>query len=203
MSNEFDKTKLALRYWLLGKEYYTALVAMEFASKYHTGTRRDGTTPEFHHQISIASYIRTLPSVLDMESTLATAFLHDVVEDYKVSLNDIENLVGIKITECVKILTKEKSIPENIYYSNISKCPISSIIKGSDRIHNVQTMNGVFGDDKKKKYIEETIDLVLPMIKLARRTFPEQETAYENIKLVLNSQVDLINYSLEENGLGK
>lgn len=203
MSNEFDKTKLALRYWLLGKEYYVALKAMEFASKYHIGIRRDGITPEFHHQISIASYIRTLPALSNIESALAVAFLHDIVEDYSVSLQDIKLLIGDELTKSVEILTKENGKTDYGYYSNISECPIASIVKGSDRIHNVQTMNGVFSDEKKKQYVDETTKFVLPMIKVARRNFPEQEAAYENIKLVLNSQVDLINYSLENNGLGK
>lgn len=198
MLNEFEKTKLALRYWLLGREYYTALKALEFASKYHTGKRRDGTTPEFHHQISIASYIRTLPYIINMENTIAAALLHDVSEDYNVSLKEISSWAGDRITLAVKKLTKEKEIPDHIYYAGIAECSIASLVKGADRIHNVQTMNGVFSDDKKAKYIEESVELVLPMIKSARRMFPEQEAAYENIKLVLNSQIDLINYSLEK-----
>ena len=193
MLNEFEKTKLALRYWLLGREYFAALKAMEFGVKYHTGIRRDGKTPEFHHQVSIASYIRTLPSVIDMESTLATAFLHD----------DVKSLVGDKIAKSVDALTKKGNIATGLYYENISKCQIASIVKGSDRIHNVQTMNGAFDNIKKKMYVDETTDYILPMIKSARRAFPEQEAAYENVKLVLNSQLELINYSLEDNGLGK
>ena len=95
MNNNFEKMRIALRYWLYGKGYKKASCAMEFARMYHTGTRKDGTTPEFHHQISVASYIRTLSGIRDLEATLSVALLHDVVEDYGVSLFDIENKFDI------------------------------------------------------------------------------------------------------------
>ena len=63
MPGQFDKVYVALRYWLHGKSYYKALNAMSFATLYHTGVRKDNITPEFHHQISIASYLRTLPNL--------------------------------------------------------------------------------------------------------------------------------------------
>lgn len=200
--NEFEKLRLALRYWLTGREYFSALKAMEYAASYHKGFRKDNITPEFHHQISIASYIRTLPSLIDVETTITTAFLHDVVEDYNVALVDITNRFGNKVSDCVKLLTKHYLTPEELYYHNISNNPICSVVKGADRIHNVQTMNGVFSSEKKKQYVNESSAFVLPMLKDARRNFPEQESAYENIKLVLNSQIALIDYSLVNDGLG-
>jgi hypothetical protein len=33
---------------------------------------------------------------------------------------------------------------------------------------------------------------VLPMLKTARRSFPQQELAYENIKLLLINQIELV-----------
>ena len=50
----------------------------------------------------------------------------------------------------------------------------------------VFTMNG------QKHYIKEVKEHFLPMLKVARRLFPEQETSYENIKHMLVSQVELI-----------
>ena len=50
---------------------------------------------------------------------------------------------------------------------------------------------------KFEEYISECEKHILPMLKEARRIFPEQEPAYENIKLVLMSQIELINVSLD------
>lgn len=53
-------------------------------------------------------------------------------------------------------------------------------------------MVGVFKIEKQKAYIQEVFDLFLPMLKKARRLFPHQVNAYENIKHILQSQIELI-----------
>lgn len=196
MDIEYEKLRSALRYWLYGKEYYTAVKAMEFAAKYHVGTRKDGTTPEFYHQLSIAGYIRTL-ILLHPEETMAGAFLHDIVEDYSISVSELERRFGKQISFAVSLLSKKRdgyTIENAPYYLNICNNPIASIIKGADRIHNFQTMIDVFDIDKQKKYIQDCKEGILPMLKKARRRFPEQEPAYENIKHALLSQIDLIEH---------
>lgn len=195
--NKFDKMRIAMRYWLHGKGYHNAVRAMEFASRYHIGIRKDGQTPEFHHQVSIASYLRTLPNIKFQEEVLATSFLHDIIEDYDISVKDIETSFGLTVLRAVQLLSKDKdNYNAQAYYSLISKCPIASIVKGGDRVHNIQTMIDVFSDEKKTQYMDECETFILPMLKDAKRRFPEQEPAYENIKLVLLSQIELIKYSL-------
>jgi (p)ppGpp synthase/HD superfamily hydrolase len=200
MAKDFDKYRISMRYWLLGKNYHRAVLAMEFASKYHTGLRKDGVTPEFHHQISIAHYLRTLPDLRNQEDVLAAAFLHDTVEDYEVSLTDIESRFGEDVRRAVKKLSKVikgyKKSPED-YYQDMVDCPIASIVKGGDRVHNHQTMTDVFSKEKIVSYIKETEELILPMLKMARRKYPDQELAYENIKHALKGQIDLIRYAIE------
>jgi hypothetical protein len=56
----------------------------------------------------------------------------------------------------------------------------------------MQTMVGVFTLEKRIKYMEEARTLFLPMLKTARRLFPKQEAAYENIKHVMTSQLELL-----------
>jgi hypothetical protein len=53
-------------------------------------------------------------------------------------------------------------------------------------------MAEVFTLEKQKKYIKEVLDLFFPMLKNARRNFPAQVLAYENIKHMLKSQIQLI-----------
>jgi hypothetical protein len=55
------------------------------------------------------------------------------------------------------------------------------------------TMLGGFSVPKRVSYIEETLDKVVPMLKIARRSFPEQYSVYENIKFVITNQVQLYN----------
>jgi (p)ppGpp synthase/HD superfamily hydrolase len=196
MTRDFEKYHISLRYWMLGKNYHRAVLAMEFASQYHIGTRKDGYTPEFHHQISIAHYLRTLPDLRNQEDVLAAAFLHDTVEDYDVSLTDIESRFGADVARSVKKLSKivkgYKKSPEE-YYQSMIECPIASVVKGGDRVHNHQTMHGAsFSTEKQYKYITETKELILPMLKEARRKYPDQELAYENIKHALKGQIELI-----------
>lgn len=194
MDIEYDKLRSALRYWLYGNQYYISVKAMEFAAKYHNGMRKDGITPEFYHQLSIAGYIRTL-GLLHPEETMAVAFLHDIVEDYNVSISELERRFGKQVSFAVSLLSKKKdgyTIENAPYYLNICNNPIASIVKGADRIHNFQTMIDVFDIPKQQKYIEDCKEGILPMLKKARRKYPEQEPAYENIKHALLSQIDLI-----------
>lgn len=194
MDIEYEKLRSALRYWLYGKGYYKAVKAMEYAAKYHKGTRKDGFTPEFYHQLSIAGYVRTL-TLLFPEETMAAAFLHDLIEDYDISVSELERQFGKEIAFPVSLLSKRRdgyTIENAPYYLNICNDPVASVVKGADRIHNFQTMIGVFDIAKQKDYIEDCKAGILPMLKKARRKFPEQEPAYENIKHALLSQIDLI-----------
>jgi len=54
MTDIYTKQFIAMRYWLLGRNYLLALDALEYAAKLHTGTRKDGRTQEYFHQIGRA-----------------------------------------------------------------------------------------------------------------------------------------------------
>lgn len=201
MLTKFEKLKLSLRYWLLGKaetdpEYYKVLDALEFAHSFHQGTRKDGSTPEFQHQLEIAHYLRTLSASLTKPAVvLAAALLHDVAEDYDIAFEELEARFGAEITRVVRLLTKKhrgQVIPPEEYFARIATDECASVIKGADRIHNLQSMLGVFSLEKQAKYCEEVEKYFLPMLKAARRAFSRQEAVYENIKLVLNSQLQLL-----------
>jgi len=191
----YEKLRLALRYYLLGKEFYNAVSALEYGAKYHTGVRKDGVTPEYQHQVEIAQYVRTL-GLIHPEMTIAVALLHDVKEDYGVGEQDLQDRFGNIITSAVLILDKNGK-SKDAYYACCADDPITSIVKGCDRIHNVQSMVGVFTSEKQHQYIREVRDHILPMIKIAKRKFPQQESAYENIKHMLVSQIELLEHILK------
>lgn len=133
-------------------------------------------------------------------ATLAAAFLHDVPEDYDISFDELEKKFGKQISDAVWLLTKqyrgEKKDIE-VYFDEMAHCPIASIIKGADRIHNHQTMHPVFKPEKQKSYILETKQHIIPMLKKARHINVRQEHIYENIKFVLRSQMAMVSHRLE------
>lgn len=189
-----------IRAFLLGKGYYKAVEALEFASEYHTGMRKDGVTPEFHHQISLTHYARTLPNLRYEEEVFVVCLLHDVVEDYDVPIETIETRFGERVAEAVMLLTRKfRGVYKDTkqYYLDMVSNPVASIVKGCDRVHNFQTMPQVFSDDKQVEYLEECEEHILPMLKAARNRFPDQELSYENIKHALKGQIDLIRLLLE------
>jgi (p)ppGpp synthase/HD superfamily hydrolase len=196
MTDTYTKQLIAMRYWLLGREYFLALAALEFAASFHTGQRKDGVTQEYFHQLSIGRYVKSISTSLDSpQETLATAFLHDVCEDYDIGFEEITSRFGADVSQTVQLLTKKfrgYRKPEAEYYREIAGHKIASVVKGADRIHNIQTMVDVFTYERQHDYIQETEAYILPAIKEARRRFPGQEPAYENIRLVLVSQIELL-----------
>lgn len=196
MDNTHSKREVSLRYWLQGRNYNMALRAMNLAKQHHTGLRKDGVTPEFDHQVSIAHYLRTLDgSLLYPQETYAAALLHDVREDYGLADLEIRDKFGDRTADAVHALSKEfrgDRRSEADVFAMIAADPIASVVKGCDRIHNHQTMIGVFSTQKQVEYIDETNGWFFPMLKQARRAFPEQEPAYENVKTMLKSQIQLI-----------
>ena len=194
--DQYTKYFISMRYWLLGSRYYMALEALEYASHFHTGKRKDGVTREYAHQLAIGHFIKSIATSLEHpEETLATVFLHDVCEDYGIAPEEIETRFGATVREAVWLLTKKfRGQPKSpqAYYQAISQHRIASVVKGADRIHNVQSMVGVFHLEKQRAYLQETVDYILPALKDARRLFPRQEPAYENIKHMLRSQIELL-----------
>jgi len=197
MIQDYAKQTLVLRTYLRTRGFYNALKAMEYGLSYHTNIRKDGQ-PEFSHQVSQACLFMTIDSnALFTEETYICIFLHDLPEDYQeVSINLIREKFGIVAGDAVGIMCKVHSDIENklsngYYYQQISTNPISSISKGLDRVHNLMTMLGAFSPEKQLEYIKETIDVVLPMMKISRNRFPEQHKIYENIKFIITNQIGL------------
>jgi (p)ppGpp synthase/HD superfamily hydrolase len=192
--SSYEKQKIALRYWLYSAKYYRAVTAMDFAEKYHQGVRKDGITPEFSHQIAIASHVRCFADLLEYpEETICAALLHDVREDYGVSDEETRGRFGDLVADAVDALTKEfRGVrrDEATVFAAIAGNVIASVVKPADRIHNHGSMMRVFSVAKMTEYTNETREYFWKMIKTARRTFPSQEPIYEALSLVLSTQLD-------------
>lgn len=197
----FDKLFVAFKYFLVGRKYYLALKALEFARNYHSGLRKDGNTPAFEHQLEIAMYLSTLQNLPNEEVVYAVALLHDVMEDFEISKEEMEQRFGKEVTDSVWLLTKKykgNKKDTDQYFNDIAKNPIAALVKGADRIHNVQSMLNVFSKEKQEKYLEEVETYFLPMIKKAKYAFPEHSGAYFNIQHMLKSQTELFRAILKK-----
>jgi (p)ppGpp synthase/HD superfamily hydrolase len=81
---------------------------------------------------------------------------------------------------------------EDALFVRMGLNPLASLAKPIDRGNNQRTMGGVFGREKQLGYVDFTDERILPMMKLARRRFPDQEGAYELLKHLLTTQARLV-----------
>lgn len=194
--DSYKKQCIAIRYFMAGRKFYDAMAAMDFAIDIHVGTRKDGITPEFMHQVEIANYIRTLPIPDDlMHEVLIAVFLHDVHEDYGVSFNELAGRFAASRAMYSIMMSKIRNgekIKQEKYYADLADDLVLALAKGGDRVHNVISMHCAFSPEKQLRYVHDTEKHVLPMLKAARRKFPEFEAAFENIKHVLMSHIELV-----------
>lgn len=190
---QHDKLLSSLRYWLIGKaendhRYYMTLEALEYAKSIHVGKRKDGITEEFYHQLNIVSFLRNLVVYFEKPHILlAIGLLHDTIEDYSHTKNEIIQ----KFPEVYPYLQKINKMQNGIklsndeYYRQMTNCPITVVVKCVDRIHNLSTMDGVFTLEKMQSYIDEVRDYFLPMLKETRRNHPRYEAVFELLKTTL------------------
>lgn len=196
-----------MRGFLEGREFYLAAEALELVRKTSDGFRKDQITPQFHHQLSVTRLVSTLlPHLMFPEETLASAFLHDLLEDHGDvwTREKLEAKFGKRVADAVWCLSKKSNgmtKSYESYYGALALCPIGSIVKLADRAHNIQTMHGVFTPEKQQKYIGEVNTYYFPMIRQARREHPRQYGAYENLKILLRCQCRLVEHVLEASGV--
>ena len=199
----FEKKRTAFKNYCLGRDFHDVLRAMTFAQDYHKGYRKDGVTPEFQHQLEIGLYATTLKGLSreDESVLLQLIMLHDVVEDYEVSLMEIEQRFGPVIAHGVGCLSKiidgvKKDM--QVYMNEQTKYPLVALAKGCDRVQNVQSMRGVFSNSKQQNYSHEVRHFFMPMLKRARDLAPQYRQALNNVKHMLESQVQWVEYMQEE-----
>lgn len=188
----FKKDAQTLRHWMQGAGWHMALRAMELGASYHKGYRKDGFTPEFHHQVQIALFVKCLPDLLMPEETVATAFTHDLCEDFDLDPDDLRSQFGQAVGNATWAMTKTwRGIKrsEDELFALMADDPIASIAKPADRDHNMRTMRGVFSSEKRLSYSDFAEHRILPLIKHAKRRFTQQEPAYEILKYLITQRI--------------
>lgn len=147
--------------------------AFDVAEELHANQKRKSGEPYIIHPVAVAMYIAELG--MD-ENAVASALLHDVVEDTDYSLENVESEFNediMRMVDGVTKLTRLKSqSKEEQHAETIRKIILATntdvrimIIKLSDRLHNMHTMEYQSADKQIEK-ATETMQLYVP---LARR----------------------------------
>jgi len=88
------------------------LKAASYAAKAHHGQfRKDKKTPFVAHPFRVAMVLRDLYGCND-EIAIATALLHDTIEDTRTDFDDIEKKFGIDVAICTAAMTKNMFLRE-------------------------------------------------------------------------------------------
>jgi (p)ppGpp synthase/HD superfamily hydrolase len=139
--------------------------ARKFAEEAHRGqTRKYNGTPYFMHPERVAKRLEVLGFWPEM---IAAGYLHDVVEDCGVKIEEIRSIFGDKVADLVFGLTnpsKGMKAPraerKRVDREHLSSQPKNvKIIKLVDRIDNIREMDGS-DSDFKKLYAKETLLLI-------------------------------------------
>ncbi len=90
------------------------------------------------------------------ETTTVVALLHDVIEDTKLTFEDLEKQgFGDEIINALKLLTHDKSVPYMDYVADIKKNTIATKVKLADLRHNSDLTRLDIVDEKALKRKEK------------------------------------------------
>ena len=112
--------------------------AKEFATECHKGQfRYDGITPYIKHPEAVVNLL--LDAKIKNETTIASAWLHDVVEDCDIQGDKIQKEFGEGVAKIINTLTRD--ISREQYKQRIKESGFEvKIIKLADTIHNCSNL---------------------------------------------------------------
>ena len=145
--------------------------AYVFAMKAHGGQTRKSGDPYFSHPLAVASILTELRAD---PASVATALLHDVVEDTDTTVADIERLFGAEIAKLVDGVTKLSQIElksqANKQAENFRKLVVAMaddvrvlLVKLADRLHNMRTLDHISDAAKRQRIALETMEIYAPL----------------------------------------
>lgn len=145
--------------------------ALDVAIDAHKDQYRKSGEPYIFHPLAVA---KIAAEKIGLDSVgIASALLHDVVEDSKYSIEEIESRFGETIAKIVSGLTKISKLKKDkilsIQAENFRKMLLTLnddvrviLIKIADRLHNMQTMK-FMPTEKQTKISSETLYIYAPI----------------------------------------
>ena len=145
--------------------------AYVFSMKAHGSQLRASGDPYFSHPIEVAGILTDLR--LDDE-TIATAILHDTIEDTVATPEEIERLFGGNVARLVDGVTKlskiEAQTENERAAENLRKFLLAMstdirvlLVKLADRLHNMRTLHFIPSVEKRRRIARETMDIYAPL----------------------------------------
>ena len=145
--------------------------ALDIAIDAHSDQIRKSGKAYIFHPISVAKIVASKIG-LDAPS-IASALLHDVVEDTRYSIHKIEEIFGQEIAKIVDGLTKISKLKKekilSIQAENFRKMLLTLnddirviLIKIADRLHNMKTLD-FLSEEKQLKIASETLYIYAPI----------------------------------------
>lgn len=105
-------------------------LALQIAQKAHAGQVDKAGKDYILHPMTVASY-------MDTDTEKAIAYLHDVLEDTDVTVDELRNMFQNEIVDTVITLTHRKDESYFEYIQRISKSKLAKKIKVADLLHNL------------------------------------------------------------------
>ncbi|HEU4994685.1 MAG TPA: bifunctional (p)ppGpp synthetase/guanosine-3',5'-bis(diphosphate) 3'-pyrophosphohydrolase [Gemmatimonadaceae bacterium] len=145
--------------------------AYRFSEEAHRGQTRLSGEPFVTHCVEVARILADLQ--LD-SVTVACGLIHDVVEDTRLTVADVEREFGKEIAGIVDGLTKIAKLPTGATKEerqvesyrklllSIAKDARVIIVKLADRLHNMRTLDPL-PEEKRRRIAAETRDLYAPL----------------------------------------
>ena len=145
--------------------------AYVFSMKAHGSQKRASGDPYYSHPIEVAGILTDLH--LDDE-TIATAILHDTIEDTVATPEEIERLFGKNVARLVDGVTKlskiEAQTENQRAAENLRKFLLAMsgdirvlLVKLADRLHNMRTLHFIGSEEKRRRIARETMDIYAPL----------------------------------------
>ena len=145
--------------------------AFDYADKCHEGQKRKSGEPYIIHPLAVAQIVAE-ELKLDSES-IEAALLHDVIEDTPATHEDVAKLFSPTVADLVEGVSKltriQYATKEDEQMENLRKMLIAMskdirviLIKISDRLHNMRTMEYQSPPKQKQKSLE-TMEIYAPI----------------------------------------
>ncbi len=157
--------------------------AYVYATQKHGDQKRASGDPYYSHPVEVAGILTDLR--LDTAS-IATALLHDTIEDTDATFGEIEKLFGREIADMVNGVTKmsllELSSADAAQAENFRKLLLATasdvrilLVKLADRLHNMRTLHFISAEAKRMRIAQETLDIYAPLAgRIGMQNFREE-----------------------------